>query len=101
MEHQSTADRLMLTALLWTTDLNIDARKALTDEQIAQVSHWRARQNDDLQTRVGRAEAKRLANAINECHVRLARNKEQLEEIVILMAAGLLDLPGLGPITSA
>lgn len=61
MEHQSTADRLMLTALLRTTDLNIDARKALTDEQIAQVSHWRARQNDDLQTRVGRAEAKRLA----------------------------------------
>ena len=101
MERQGTSDRLILTALLRTMDLGIDARKALSDDQILEVSRFRMHQNDDLQTRVGRAEAKRLANAINECHVRLARNKEQLEEIVILMAAGLLDLPGLGPITSA
>ncbi len=101
MERQGTSDRLILTALLRTMDLGIDARKALSDDQILEVSRFRMHRSDDLQTRVGRAEAKRLATAINQFRVQLARNKEQLEEIVTLMAAGLLDLPGLGPITSA
>lgn len=39
MVRQDTADRLMLTSLLRTMDLGVDARHALTDEQILQISH--------------------------------------------------------------
>ncbi|MGL3806097.1 IS110 family transposase [Paeniglutamicibacter sp. R2-26] len=101
MERQSTADRLMLTALLRTMDLGVDARKALADEQVLQISRCRTRGTDDLQTRIARAEATRLATAINEFRSLLARNKKQLHEIVDQLAAGLMDLPGLGPVCAA
>ena len=63
MERQGTADRLMLTALLRTMDLGVDARQALTDEQVRQISRWRVHGTDDLQTRIARTEATRLATA--------------------------------------
>ncbi|MCC9069408.1 transposase [Arthrobacter cryoconiti] len=99
MEHQGTADRLILSALLRTMELGVDARKALAVEQIPEVSRFRTHRSDVLQTRVGRAEAKRLATTINQ--FQLERDKEQVEEIVSFMAAGFMVLPGLGPVTSA
>ncbi|MCG2621237.1 IS110 family transposase [Arthrobacter sp. I2-34] len=101
MERQATSDRLILTALLRTMDLGIDARTAITDAQVHEISRWRPRQGDDLQTRTARAETKRLATAIHQFQAQLVRNKEQLQEIVDMMAAGLMDLPGLGPVTAA
>lgn len=101
MERQSTADRLSLTALVRTLDLCVDARKALTDAQITQISRWRTRAGDDLPTRVARAEAKRVATAINDFQTLSALNREQLIEIVTTMAPGLMDPPGLGPVTAA
>ncbi|PYI65467.1 IS110 family transposase [Arthrobacter livingstonensis] len=101
MERQGTSDRLILTALLRTMDLGIDARKALTDTQVLEISRWRTLRREDLQTRTARAEAKRLATAINQFQVQLVQNREQLQEVVDLMAAGLMDLPGLGPVTAA
>lgn len=82
-------------------ELGVDARKALTNEQILEVSRFRTHRSDDLQTRIGRSEAKRLATAINQFRIQMERSKEQAEEIVSFMASGLLDLPGLGPVTSA
>ncbi|GAA1546659.1 hypothetical protein GCM10009691_21360 [Brevibacterium picturae] len=52
-------------------------------------------------THIARAEAKRLAVAINDFRHQLVQNKEQLTEVVETMAPGLMDLPGLGPITAA
>ncbi len=101
MERQSTADRLILTALLRTLDLGIDARKALADAQITQISRWRARSGDDLPTRIARCEAKRLATAIADFQTLLVQNREQLRDVVDTMASGLMDLPGLGPVTAA
>lgn len=101
MERQSTADRLSLTALLRTLDLGIDARKALSDAQITQISRWRTHAGDDLPTRIARAEAKRLAMAIKDFQTLLGQNREQLIEVVTTMAPGLMDLPGLGPVTAA
>lgn len=101
MEHQGTANRLMLTALLRTSDLCVDARQALTDAPITQISHWRTRSGNDLQTRIARAEARRLAVAINDFRHQLVQNKEQLTEVVDTMAPGLMDLSGLGPVTAA
>ncbi len=101
MEHQGTANRLMLTALLRTLDLGVDARKALTDAQITQISRWRVRSGDDLPARIARGEAKRLASAIHDFQTLLTQNREQLAEVVDTMAPGLMDLPGLGPVTAA
>ncbi|MDO5745974.1 MAG: transposase [Micrococcaceae bacterium] len=101
MARQDTADRLMLTSLLRTMELGIDARHALADEQILLVSRWRARRGEDLSIAVARAEAKRLAAAILQFHAQLASNHRQLRDIVGTMAAGLLDLPGVGPVSAA
>lgn len=97
MERQSTADRLMLTSMLRTMDLGIYARHALTDEQVLAVSRWRACRDDDLSTKIARAEARRLTTAICHFHAQLAANHKQLQQVVGLMAAGLLDLFGVGP----
>lgn len=101
MERQSTADRLMLTSMLRTMDLGIDARTALTNEQVLQVSRWRTLRDDDLSTKIARAEAKRLATAVVQFQAHLAANHQQLQDVVGTMAAGLMDLPGVGPISAA
>ena len=101
MERQSTADRLILTSLLRTMELGIDARHALTDEQILLVSRWRVHRADDLSITIARAEAKRLAAAILQFQVHLSANHKQLEEVVGTMAAGLLDFFGVGPVSAA
>ncbi|MDQ0095963.1 transposase [Paeniglutamicibacter psychrophenolicus] len=101
MERQGIADRLMLTALLRTIDLGVDAHHALTEEPVRQISRWRVHGTDDLQTRIARAEATRLATAINEFRPLLVRNKKQLHEIFDLLAAGLMGLPGLSPVCAA
>lgn len=101
MVRQDTADRLMLMSLLRTMDLGIDARHALTDEQILLVSRWRARREDDLSITIARSEAKRLAAAILQFHAQLASNHRQLQDVVGAMAAGLLDLSGVGPVSAA
>jgi transposase len=101
MERQGTADRLMLTSMLRTMDLGVDARHALTDEQVLTVSRWRAGRDDELSTKIARAEAKRLAAAILQFHAELEANHQQLQEVVGLMAAGLLDLFGVGPVSAA
>lgn len=96
MDRQCTADRLALTALLRTTDLGVDARQALTDEQVLQLSHWRVRRDEDLQTRITRAEAKRLATAVLQFKAQLAANHQRLQDVVATMANGLMDLSGGG-----
>lgn len=101
MEHQGTANRLMLTSLLRTCDLGVDARKALTDAQVTQISHWRSRSADDVEASIARAEARRLAVAIQDFHQQIEQNREQLMNVVDTMAPGLMDLPGLGPVTAA
>ncbi len=80
MERQDTADRLMLTSLLRTMDLGVDARHALTDEQVLLVSRWRARRGEDLSIAIARAEAKRLATAILQFQAQLAANHRQLQD---------------------
>lgn len=101
MARQDTVDRLMLTPLLRTMNLSVAARHALIDGQILLVSRWRARRDNDLSIADARAEAKRLAAAILEFHAQLASNHQQLRDVVCTMAAGLLDLPGVGPASVA
>ena len=54
-----------LTALVRVNKLGLDGRKALTGAQIAEVSWWRARE-EELALSVARAEAIRLAKRVDD-----------------------------------
>lgn len=103
--HSMAKDRTrsvnMLTALLRSNDLGMDARKALSKTQIAEVANWRAR-NEDLSVSIGRAEAVRLAKHVLDLDEQLDTNEQQLAELVqISEAAPLLKEKGFGTISAA
>ncbi|ALU38896.1 transposase [Kocuria flava] len=101
MDRQRTADRNALTALARTMDLGIDARKALTVAQIRTIGSWRDHPSDTLETAVARTEARRLARAVVGITVDLEENRTAMARIVDTMAPGLLEVPGVGPVTAA
>src|SRR5690606_26486379 len=88
------------TALLRSTDLNIDARKPITDAQITTIASWRTGQ-DEGATRVFRTEAKRLANTIIEQTILLKENHQDLASLTESLAPGLQSIPGVGAVTGA
>jgi transposase len=90
-----------LTALVRVHELGLDARKALSAVQIAEVSRWRER-DEELALSVARAEAVRLAKRIGELDKELAENNKQITELVkVSEAAPLLDVKGFGAVTAA
>lgn len=101
MDRQRTADRNALTALVRTMDLSIDARKALTFAQIRTMSSWSDRPSDTLETAVARTEARRLARAVVGITTDLKDNRTTMAQIVGTMAPGLLEVPGVSPVTAA
>jgi transposase len=101
LDHQRTANRNALTALLRGTDLGIDARSSLRDAQITTIAAWRSSNVVDPMLRVARAEAKRLALAINDITIQLAENHKALVQLTEELAPGLQTTPGVGPVTGA
>lgn len=90
-----------LTALLRSNDLGLDARKALSKAQIAEVSKWRTR-NEELSISVARDEAVRLAKHVGDLTEQLIDNEKQLAELVqVSEAAPLLEETGFGAISAA
>ncbi|WP_120521702.1 IS110 family transposase [Arthrobacter celericrescens] len=90
-----------LTALARVNDLGLDARKPLTGTQIAEASHWRAR-DEPLALSVARSEAVRLARHISELDADIKTNTSQISGLVeISEAAPLLQETGFGPVTAA
>lgn len=90
-----------LTALVRTIPIGLDARHPLTGTQITQIAHWRTR-DEDLELRIARAEAVRLARRILALDADLRHNQTQLTTLLqASQAAPLLDEPGIGPITAA
>ncbi len=90
-----------LTALVRVADLGIDARGSLTARQIATIAAWRTRE-EALATRVARAEAVRLAKRVLTADQELAANSKTMTTLVSSSPArGLLDQPGIGPVTAA
>jgi transposase len=100
VEQQRTANRNALNALVRTIDLGIDARKALTDQQVADISSWRARATDGIDQEVAREEAIDMARNIVAAEARLKQNKAQLADLNEQLAPGLQARPGLGPVTA-
>lgn len=99
IEQQCTANRNALNALVRQTDLGLDTSRALTDQQIADISSWRSRRSDGLEQRIARP-ATELANDILSAAARLKSNKTQLAELSEQIAPGFQDQPGLGPVTT-
>lgn len=96
-----TINRNALNALVRTTDLGLDARRALMDAQIELVASWRPRAADPIQVAVARNEARRLAREILTSTASLKENKALLGELVQQLAPGLQNEAGVGPVTAA
>jgi transposase len=101
MDGRRTADRNILTALLRSFDLGIDARKPITNAQILTVSRWRQHLTQDDATATIRGEARRLAASVLELTRQLEDNNAALMKHVQELAPGLQDIHGVGPVTSA
>ena len=101
LDHQRTANRNALTALLRGTDLGIDARSPLRDTQITAIAAWRTSNSTDPVIRIARAEAKRLALAVKDLTGRLGENHKELAQLTEELAPGLQSVPGVGPVTAA
>ncbi len=101
MDHQRTADRNALTALVRIIGLGIDARRPLSDKLIAQIAAWRAHPSDDVEEATARAEATRLAASVLTLSAQLEDNMAALHRHTDELAPGLTDTPGIGPVTAA
>lgn len=98
---ERTAAINALNALLRVVDLGVDARRAVTSRQIATIVAWRSR-DEDLAVAVARVEAIRLAKRVVAADQELAANTKQMSALLASSpAAGLLDQPGIGPVTAA
>ncbi len=101
MSGERTSSINALTALVRVADLGIDARGSLTARQIATIAAWRTRE-EELATGVARAEAVRLAKRVLAADQELAANSKRMTTLVSSSPArGLLDQPGIGPVTAA
>lgn len=100
VDQHRTANRNALNALMRTIGLGGDARKALTDQQVAEISSWRARIADSVEQQVAREEAIDLAKSILTAGSRLKQNKAQLADFSEQLAPGFQTQPGLGPATT-
>lgn len=101
---QLNAERLRainaLTGLVRAHGLGIDARRALTSNQIRQIASWR-RRSEPVGLATARTETVRLAGRIVQLDAELKSNRDQLTAIVTERAPELLAMPGVGAVTAA
>jgi transposase len=98
---ERTATINLLTALLRTHNLSIDARKPLSTATIETITRWRPRTADTPAQATIRAEATSLARAIQTKDTELAANLDGLHRHVIALAPWLLAEKGVGPVVAA
>ncbi|WP_239453422.1 MULTISPECIES: IS110 family transposase [Microbacterium] len=90
-----------LTALLRIFDLGVDARRALSTRQIAEVARWRTRA-ENIATATARIEAVRRAKRILELNEEIDANLSRLTEFVNASPAAELPLrTGIGTVSAA
>lgn len=100
LNQERTAKRNALNALVRSHDLGIDARRALSDGQVDQISAWRHR-NESMDLQIARGEAVRLASGIQQLEVTLKDNEKQTRDFVRIVAPELLAVPGIKEVTAA
>jgi transposase len=98
-----TAATNKLRALLLTggdTDRTL-ARRTLTEAALTHVIRRRLPQDASRMDAIRQQELRRLAVSVRQLTRQLKDNQLQLRAIVQDMAAGLLELPGIGPVCAA
>lgn len=70
-EQQYTASSIPPNALVRQTDLGLDEGRALTDQQVSEISVWRSRRNGKIEQCIAQWEASELANSILKASARL------------------------------
>ena len=101
MSTERTASINALIALVRTIDLGIDARNGLAASRITIIAAWRTR-TEPLAMTTARAEAVRLARRIDALDKELHTNRNTLTTLISdTPGVGLLELPGIGPVTAA
>lgn len=101
MTRNRTAARNALNALVRVHDLGIDARRALTNQQVTEIASWRKRA-EPVHLDVARREAVRLAKQVIDAKAELVENEKTIKGLVQQSpGADLRDLTGFGPINSA
>lgn len=101
ISNERTAAINALLALLRVVELGVDARGTLTASQLSVIAGWRVR-TEELSISVARAEAVRLAKHVRAANQELTAVTRQMTALLTTSpAAGLLDQPGIGPVTAA
>ncbi|PPI02635.1 IS110 family transposase [Rathayibacter sp. AY1B7] len=100
MEVRRTSARNQLNALVRTADFGLDTRRALTDRGVQHLAGLDV-ERPDVAERIIRAEAVRLATTVIELGREMLRNRGSLAELVELLAPGLQQIYGVGPVTAA
>jgi transposase len=77
------------------------ARGPLSETILTALARRRLPQDADREQAVRQAEIRRLALAVREARRALKTNRTQLRDIVEDLAPGLMDRPGVGPVTAA
>lgn len=103
IDQQRTANRNALNALLRSIDLGIDARKAVTDQQVRTIAAWRIGRSTEAcdPMVIARREARRLAATVLEQTIGLRENHHHLRILADELAPGLQTHLGIGPVTAA
>jgi hypothetical protein len=102
MTTEKTKASNSLTALVRATDLGIDARNPLTNNQVGEISRWRRRDGEPIALATARTEAVRLAKRITALDEEITANTKSLETLVrATPGSALLDKIGFGPVTTA
>jgi len=100
MEIRRTSARNQLNALVRTADFGLDTRRALTDRGVQKLADLDAH-HDNVAQRIIRGEAIRLASTVIELGRQMRENREALAELVELLAPGVQQIYGVGPVTAA
>lgn len=96
-----TAHINVLTALVRTSHVDVDARKSLSAATINQIAGWRSRK-EPIENQIARQQSIWLAKQIIELGVQANIIKTTIETMIKQsLAAPLLDLMGIGPIIAA
>lgn len=99
IDHQRTANRNALNALARQIDLGVDARHALTDKQVKEISEWRAREHDTVEERVARVEAIEQAKSLKAYKTRLKEIEAELVDLEEKLTPGMQDQFVMDPVT--
>ena len=76
-------------------------REPLTDTALVALARRRLPANSTIEQAVRHDEIRRLSVALRQAAQALKSNRRQLHELVEAIAPGLIDRPGLGPVSAA